>query len=624
MQRSTTPPLTPRHRTSAWLPWLIGGCSMLLTVLAALYVGSVARERDQLRFDSWVQHAQNDLEDRIETRVTLLRGVIGLFGASEYVTHGEFTAYIDCMHLADRYAGLRGIGYAPIVTAEQIPAFEARMRSEVDPGFHVWPAEQSSLACPITYVAPIDPQRPASLGFNLYTSEQRRHAMEAARDAGTAIMSHRVKTLQPQDEGRDTAFIIYMPVYATGTTPHTPEERRASITGYVFTGLRIQDIMDLVVQKSVAPYMHLSLYDGTFDAANLVYASVDAADGSPPHPLFTRVRNLTLAGRPLTLVFTSRREFEAGATSGVLTPMTLAGGTGFSLMLLITTWLEVRARRRTEVNAAALDRSRQELKQLNETLEQRVSERTLVAEQRARQLRALAFEMTQTEQRERRRLAQLLHDNLQQILVAASMRLDVAGRAAADPRCRKLVRESQELLRESVEISRSLAMQLSPPVLYDAGLVAALHWLARQMAEKHGLRVEVESSLQAEPRGDDINAFLFQSVRELLFNIAKHAHVGEARVILSQDNSHQVVIEVIDKGAGFDSAVLEKETSVDSFGLFSIRERLNQMGGTFTLTTSPGQGTRVVLCASYKPDDHDTGMEHADGDYEPAPLDSRL
>src|SRR5690606_3104846 len=119
-----------------------------------------------------------------------------------------------------------------------------------------------------------------------------------------------------------------------------------------------------------------------------------------------------------------------------------------------------------------------QLRSLNETLEQRVAERTIEAEQRTAQLRALAGEVTQAEQRERRRLAQVLHDHLQQLLVAAMMRLGVLQRRVQEP-LEQEVRQVEELIRQSIESSRSLTVELSPPVLYDVGLARGLEWLAR-------------------------------------------------------------------------------------------------------------------------------------------------
>lgn len=274
--------------------------------------------------------------------------------------------------------------------------------------------------------------------------------------------------------------------------------------------------------------------------------------------------------------------------------------------------------------AAAIKRYRteQQLRELNETLEQRVAERTAETEQRAAQLRALTSELTQTEQRERRRLAQVLHDNLQQMLVAGKLQVGTALRTATDPACSDAVQRVGDLLDESIQESRSLTVELSPPVLYDAGLAAGLEWLGRWMQEHHGLTLEVDATEHAEPAGEDLRVLLFQGARELLFNVVKHADVAHAQVCLCRDEQQRIEMRVQDYGRGFDPAEAARaERSHGGFGLFSIRERLARLQGEVTVESAPGAGTAVMISV---PEDADgiaespanaaTGEPHAIGE----------
>ena len=168
----------------------------------------------------------------------------------------------------------------------------------------------------------------------------------------------------------------------------------------------------------------------------------------------------------------------------------------------------------------------QELKALNETLEQRVAERTATATRRAAQLQALASELTLVEQRERRRLADILHDQLQQLIYAARLNLGALQSRVRDANSQEFIRKIDDLLAESMDQSRSLTVELSPPVLYEAGLAAALEWLGRYMEQTCGLVVDVQADPEAEPDGEDLHILLFQSARELLFNVVKHGRTG--------------------------------------------------------------------------------------------------
>jgi len=220
------------------------------------------------------------------------------------------------------------------------------------------------------------------------------------------------------------------------------------------------------------------------------------------------------------------------------------------------------------------------LKALNATLEDRVAQRT-------RELQQLAVELTRAEQSERRRLAQILHDDLQQILVAARLRLDTLRRRRPDldPDLDGL----DTLVREAIAGARAITVQLSPPVLFERGLNAALEWLAQRMFELHRVTVAFTPSLEAEPEREELGALLFEVARELLFNVAKHAHVNAASVTLSREADGSVALRVVDAGAGFDPAL----SGGPGFGLPSVRHRLELVGGTLRIDSAPGAGTRT-------------------------------
>ncbi len=236
------------------------------------------------------------------------------------------------------------------------------------------------------------------------------------------------------------------------------------------------------------------------------------------------------------------------------------------------------------------------IRQLTHTLEERVAERTAVAEHRAAQLRKLAVELTGAEQRERRRLAQLLHDHLQQLLVASKLRLGLL-RKRIDNGLVTAITDIDDLISQSIDASRSLTMELSPPILYDRGLAPALSWLARDMKSKHNLDVTVNVEVEEPQLRQELAVFLFHSVRELLFNVVKHSGVSEATVKLGVEQERLLCIEVSDKGRGFESDSGEApDAGGDGLGLFGIRERLEMLGGTLSIDNKPGQGASAQIC----------------------------
>ena len=247
-------------------------------------------------------------------------------------------------------------------------------------------------------------------------------------------------------------------------------------------------------------------------------------------------------------------------------------------------------------------KAEQQLKALNETLEQRVVQRTAVATRRAAQLQVLAAELTQTEHRERRRLAQILHDHLQQLLYAARLNLDALRRRDPDqPPSPEAIDQIDAMLGECIAELRALTVQLCPPVLHESGLVMAVEWLARHMEQTCGLMVDVKVDPQAEPESEEIRILLFEAARELLFNVVKHAETGHAQIALTLSGDDEVCLTVFDQGAGFIAVdPIDEKADVSGFGLFSIRERLELMGGRLQVEAAPGQGTRVTVWAPFR------------------------
>ena len=231
-------------------------------------------------------------------------------------------------------------------------------------------------------------------------------------------------------------------------------------------------------------------------------------------------------------------------------------------------------------------------------LERAVKDKTAELMQSQERLRALATELNLTEQRERQRLAGELHDHLAQMLVLGKLKLSQTGpRHNFPPAGLIIVKEVEEVLTQALAYTRTLVAELAPPVLHEFGLLAALPWLAEQM-KRYGLAVTVELPQKEDLRlPTDRLVLIFQSVKELLLNAAKHAHTGRASVLLER-RGEDLRIAVRDALEGFDPAALTaamQSASTPGFGLFSIRERMLALGGRLELISSPGHGTSATL-----------------------------
>jgi PAS domain S-box-containing protein len=236
-------------------------------------------------------------------------------------------------------------------------------------------------------------------------------------------------------------------------------------------------------------------------------------------------------------------------------------------------------------------RAEQNLQELTRTLEQKVAERTELAEARARQLQLLAVELIEAEERQRKQFAHLLHDDLQQLMAAAKMQVNaVADRVPGEP----MLSHAAQLLGEAITQSRRLSHELSPAVLHQSGLAAGLKWLAAQMDQQFGMQIDLQIATALQVDVAPLKIFLFRAVQELLFNSFKHAEVKSSQVVLASTHG-SLIITVSDRGKGFDPAILENSTEKIGFGLMTIRERANHIGGHLTVESAPGQGSRFTL-----------------------------
>lgn len=242
----------------------------------------------------------------------------------------------------------------------------------------------------------------------------------------------------------------------------------------------------------------------------------------------------------------------------------------------------------------------EDLRLLASDLERRVRERTADLVRSQDRLRTLASQLAMAEQRLRHRLATELHDYLAQLLALGRIKLGHARQLlSAVTTGEQPLKDLEDILARALAYTRTVMAELSPPVLHDLGLAVGLEWLGQQMG-RHGLSVTVEhepaaAALAAEA-SEDIRVMLFQSARELLMNVVKHSEVAEAKLILSREGAERLLLTVRDEGKGFDPETVDARAGGgDHFGLFSLRERMEAVGGGMELESAPGQGTTVTL-----------------------------
>jgi len=216
------------------------------------------------------------------------------------------------------------------------------------------------------------------------------------------------------------------------------------------------------------------------------------------------------------------------------------------------------------------------------------------------QLRALALQITTIEEHEREHFATFLHDRIGQTLITLKMKLGMLSQSGSLEENKEDLHEMLTMLNRLIEDTRFLTSELSPPILYQLGLSAGLEWLVEQMCEREGIMIQFEDDEQPKPLNNNISIILFRSVHELFSNIVKHAKARKVKLSVERNNN-KVRISVEDDGVGFaPSRIYSSKNVGKGFGLFSIEERLAQLGGNFIIVSKPGHGTRASLIVPLK------------------------
>jgi PAS domain S-box-containing protein len=254
--------------------------------------------------------------------------------------------------------------------------------------------------------------------------------------------------------------------------------------------------------------------------------------------------------------------------------------------------LEWRVRERTEQLTAVNERLKAEVQ------ERALTERSLMQHQL--QLRKLSSTLIQTEERERHRISTAIHDGIGQTLAAAKIKLGALRAILPSGVTAKQLDDVRDLISMAIEETRSLTFELSPPVLYEIGLLAALEWMAERFHRKFGLPITINGDGSEPQLNIPHRVFIFRAVRELCFNAVKHARASQV-IVSIQEQGEFLSCDVTDDGAGFDTKQGRKANGEMSFGLFSLREQLRHYGGSLALESEPGSGTRVVLRLPLKP-----------------------
>jgi len=511
---------------SLWrAPLLTFVLALAITASLALYLLRSIERSDAINFEHEVNRTTQAIQERVDLTLALLRGTAGLFAASDEVRREEFRAYIARLALREHYPGIQGIGFTRRVAAPALEAFVHEVRESGLPEFRVWPEHARDEYHSIVYLEPQDARNQAAMGYDMFTHPVRRAAMEAARDEAQARASGMVTLVQEIDKNKQAGVLIYVPVFRGGAMPPTVEQRRRELLGFVYSPLRVGDLLK-GVRGSVGP-MHIDyeLYDGSEPKPNALMRNTSDQTGRQAR--FVAERRLDVAGRPWLLRYASRPEFELLSRlrfAGLLFGVPLAS----SLLLAGISWLQVRARR------AALELAHAGLRNAR-----------------------LVDELREQDQRKNEFLAMLGHE-LRNPLAPIVTSVHALKKGVGTERAVRLhdiierqARQLTHLVNDLLEASRISTgrIHIKPQTMWlDDALRSASEAMHPELQQRQQT-LHVHRSGQAQPLQVDPTR-LAQVLANLLHNASKFSPDGAAIELRVDEQDDSVTLQVIDPGRG--------------------------------------------------------------------------
>jgi PAS domain S-box-containing protein len=220
-----------------------------------------------------------------------------------------------------------------------------------------------------------------------------------------------------------------------------------------------------------------------------------------------------------------------------------------------------------------------------------------ITERKAKEeeLNKLSHELIQTEQRERKRLAQFLHDDICQRLVQLKIHLQTIENDVTEAHLKNELKKIFNSVEKTITDTRTTTFELCPPILHEFGIVAAIEWLVQKMREQYRIQLELENHIGECTLNEEHSTVAFNAIRELLLNIVKHSNANNAHVKFRREGLF-LRVDMMDDGCGFEMNEVEgKIASNTSFGMFNVKQQLSSIGGEFKYFSRPGEGVRIKL-----------------------------
>lgn len=340
--------------------WLVLGISLAFTALAWYVSAQHVDRRAADRFTFEVEDARDRIVSRMREYEQVLRGGVALFNATgRMINRTEWKTFVDGLQIETYFPGIQGIGYSKMLEPEQLAAHQAGVRAEGFSDYRVKPQGKRDRYSAIVYLEPFDWRNRRAFGYDMYSNPMRRAAMNHARDTDSPAVSGKVTLVQETEHDVQAGFLVYLPVYAPGAATVTLAERRAALTGFVYSPFRVADLMHGILGNHT-PDVGFALFDGTHAGTpdSLLY-DTDPNDNAD-HAAYSKTLNIALPGRAWSATFHSTPSFEAAMSSNQ-PEIVAVGGLIVDILLFTIIWSLGRQRKQVETRALAMTADMREM-----------------------------------------------------------------------------------------------------------------------------------------------------------------------------------------------------------------------------------------------------------------------
>jgi PAS domain S-box-containing protein len=503
-----------------FVPYFVLVVGLLSTAFFSYYVWRTAEAKDLERFNTSAQELTTYVRGRPRLYVEVLRAATGLFAVSPSIKPSQFQKFVERLELADQYPGSHGLGFLTRVKLDGNASFGAASEQQRLGDIHVWPEQDQDEYALAFHFEPLNAHETTDHDFTVHTDPVCRAAMENARDSGLPTAS--AKVLLP-NANKEAGFLIYVPIYENDRTPTDVSERRAALSGFVYSQFRASDFLKSVLAIKRTSDIDLQLYDGAQPSSeNLLAdtASTSVGTGRVTSPRFTTTNILEVAGRTWSIGVASRPEFGSVANRTTLY-YTALGGLLMTVVLFVLTYLQVSARSEAELSASELRDSEAKVRRTL-TDRERAEQALRESEERYRDLVENANDVVYTLDLEGNLTSvnkaaetitgysrdQLIGKNLAGLLTPESVE---ANRAMLTRKLEGEERTNYEMDMRSVD-GRILMFEIGSKLVYRDGKPTGVQGIARDITSR---RQAEEALRQADQRALDEYERLLEKVAKL-------------------------------------------------------------------------------------------------------------